>query len=854
MTKDFAKLRNIVESILGCNLAESIGVADKGEADDFIQRFLQAISGLPDEELSRQINPQWVVLAAGKGTRIDPSSRLNKTLDVWFGEKNTLHLSRSYLPGSRPHIIVINPEMARRVAFPSGAEGKDIGQIDGAIPAEALDPEMVNRLFGSDALLCIQPKPNGTGGAFAAALSVIADSDAEFIGVAFSDEPFLNRAIYLQTLMGHFIAGADITLCGKRPETVVDKGGLFFDSDGKFIGTKEWYDMTAAEKDEMRRRLERGEAYTNTGVTLVRKDAAMARMGRLQPHGGKAELHHVDLIRHCYEDGLKAHAYIYEGEIISGVNRWSNVLTGEELLFAQTREKLAQHGVRVDSLAQITLANDPVEFGNGCYLLGRVHLGEGARIGNYCRLEDVVLMGNTVVGDCVGLKNVTAMDTTFASNPIGVEVAAPIVGLAVQSQIENSHFDCVKVGHSVDLRNVTARATVIPAGISIRNQQLGVAAPVELTPYGPPSQGGRLYMASGVPSSALAELIPPDYKPGVFTFGEKRRLPDWEALRKHVRTHSANEFIPRAAHNPTLRQIAIDAVEDFLEMRKADGAYVIEDLTPEELWESIFEFVSLCTGNPDPYLSDKRKARQAALNRIDQFSGLNWLARLKLVIAANIIDYSSARVVARLKEDPDYFDRVLKAAIDAPLAIDCFDQFQSMVIETEPKRLMWLADNDGEVVFDLWLIQMLTTLGHQVAIVGKAGPASNDASVDDLREIIEAPRFQTLREKVAIGDVVLISSGSRTIGANLNRATPVFVNAMLDADIVISKGQGNYFTTQGLKKDTFYLLLSKGVTAERSTGVVAERNKAIDGLILAYAPAGTQLKGTLKEFCARVGR
>ena len=36
------------------------------------------------EQLARQINPQWVILAAGKGTRIDPSSRLNKNLDLWF--------------------------------------------------------------------------------------------------------------------------------------------------------------------------------------------------------------------------------------------------------------------------------------------------------------------------------------------------------------------------------------------------------------------------------------------------------------------------------------------------------------------------------------------------------------------------------------------------------------------------------------------------------------------------------------------------------------------------------------------------------------------------------------------------
>ena len=52
-------------------------------------------------------------------------------------------------------------------------------------------------------------------------------------------------------MISHFIQKADITLCAKKPLTVVDKGGLFFDRDGHFIGTKEWYDMTQKEQAQM---------------------------------------------------------------------------------------------------------------------------------------------------------------------------------------------------------------------------------------------------------------------------------------------------------------------------------------------------------------------------------------------------------------------------------------------------------------------------------------------------------------------------------------------------------------------------------------------------------------------------
>ena len=848
MNSNLDNLRQTIETVLCCNLSEAIGISDKAEAEKLIRRFLRAVSDRiggqsdPSAHLSRQIDPQWIILAAGKGTRIDPSSRLNKNLDLWFGEQNTLQLSRSYLPGSRPHIIVVNPQMAARVA-------KTDIPSSGVLPPSALDPEETNRLFGPNVILCLQPEhPYGTGAALRVALPAVAESDAECIGVAFGDEPFLNQAIFVGTLLSHFTVGADVTLCGKIPDTVVDKGGLFFDSEGKFIGTKEWYDMTDTEKDTMWRRLEDGEAYTNTGITLIHRDAAIARMDRLQPHGDKSELHHVDLIYHCYEDGLRTNAYIHHGEIISGVNRWSNVLTGEEHLFADAKKKLIQKGVRVDPAAQITLANNNIEIGHGCYLLGRIHLGDGVEVGNYCRLENTVLLGNTTVGDCVGLKGVTAKDTTFESNPLSTEIAAPITGLDVGSYIENSQFDCVKVGRAANLKSVAARAIVLPTGLSMSDKQLGVPSrsanhPVRYTQS----------VSSQISQTLLDQLVLPDYKPGVFNFNDKRGLPDWENLRRHVSSHSERELIERATRNPILRQAAINAVGELLELRQTNGAHVIDDLTPEELWGSIFKVVMLCTGNPDPYRRDKLNARQTAFNLLVQFSDCDWLERLKLVIAANIIDYSSARVVAKLRENPDYFNLVLQEAIHASLAIDCFDRFQSTVIEGDPKHLVWLIDNDGESVFDLWLIESLAEHGHQITVVGKAEPATNDATIDDLQDLTAQPHFQKLREQIAVGDVHLISSGSNTVGTNLYQGTGEFANALLDADLVISKGQGNLFTTLGLKKDTFYLLLSKGVTAERLTGVIPDQNQVIDGLILAYVPGGTRLDRTLKEFCTRDG-
>ena len=799
---------HILENLLGCKLEDVIeeGVFNS----DSLETFL---TSLPTDSLENHLTPQWVVLAAGKGTRIDPTGRLSKTLDIMFGEQNMLQYSRRYLPGNLPHIVVINPEMAARL----------------------VDIESSEQLLGGNAITCIQEEMNGTGGALQAALPTLRESDSEWVGVAFGDEPFLERVIFAQTLISHFLSGADVTLCGKTPETVVDKGGLFFDADGKFIGTKEWDDMTAAEKAEMWQRLERGEAYTNTGITIIRKSAMLERIDRLQPHTNRnGELHHVDLIRLCYEDGLKTNAFIYRGEVLSGVNRWSNVLTGEQMLYAKTREFLAGKGVRVDSAAQITLGSEDIEIGTACYLIGRIHLGKGVKIGDYCRLENVSLTGATNVGDAVGLQHVTAIDSIFESNQIPLTLGKPVSGLATVSRIINCSFDSVVVGSSVQLSDIQAHATVIPSDIRLKNQTLGV--PFAVSPF-------------GVPSSLFNQIIPSNYRPGVFTFGDKKDLPDWENLREHVRSHSASELIPRATRNMQVQEDVCNAVNTLMDVRRANGDYLIESLTPEELWGSIFEMVKLHTGNPNPYHHDKLKARETALDLMLEFWSDNWLTRLKLVVAGNVIDYSSARVVQKVNANPDYFSQALRAAVETPFAIDCYELFHEKVIDAAPQQILWLVDNDGEVVFDIAFILELVECGHQICIVGKADNASNDVTLEDLHDITKYSQFEALQWAIKDGMVTLISSGAKTIGTNLYNATPEFINALLDADLVISKGQGNFFTTPGWHKDTFYLLMSKGLTAERSTGVVADRNLPVDGLILAYLPSGTKRVAMLRDLC-----
>ena len=663
-------------------------------------------------------------------------------------------------------------------------------------------------------------------------------SDAEFVAVAFGDEPFIDARLPAETWASHVIAAADATLCGKRPDAVVDKGGLFFDGDGRLMCTKEWYDMTPEEQGRMRAALVGREAITNTGFSLFRREAALERLDRLWLHKGDTELHHVDLFKLFYDDGLHTHAHVYEGEIRSGVNRWTNVLDGEAYLYERTRQRLAMAGLRVHSDARITLDEDVEAFvargavEGGSLLSGRVHIGRGVTVGPYCVVDNSTVTGDSDVGARTRLTDTRAHNVRIAPSDCYPPVAAPIRELATVTELTRCDVRDLLVGQGVHAANTRANGTVLPPNWPVEHATLGIRRDPSL---GMPHAG----------TPALWEFVPEHYRPGAYTFGDMRGAPDWERLREHVQGMMREQIAPRATSSEAVRAMLLDSVDDLL-AAQFEGVHVTDGMTPEELWGVLYELTSAITGSLDPYVADKRRDRALAAELADDLSvaSRDWPDLLRFDVAANLIDLTSVRMLARMREQPDFLAESLATAGSVLPAIDSTARFLERLTEGDRRHVLWLTDNDGETVFDLHIVRRLLDEGHTVTVAGKSAAASNDATRHDLLatardvglDIVAEPRLS------------VIASGSATVGTNLFWSTPEFVHALRESEVVISKGQGNWYTTQGLRKDTFYLLMSKGMTAEKTTGVVAPRETPMDGLIVGYVPDDSQWSGTLREF------
>ena len=128
--------------------------------------------------------------------------------------------------------------------------------------------------------------------------------------------------------------------------------------------------------------------------------------------------------------------------------------------------------------------------------------------------------------------------------------------------------------------------------------------------------------------------------------------------------------------------------------------------------------------------------------------------------------------------------------------------FKNAVIEAE--KILYLADNAGEIVFDHLLIEQLPI--EKITVVVKGSPVINDATIDDANV-------------VGLGRIVeVIDNGSDGPGTILETCSQNFRDRFEGADLIIAKGQGNYETLSDIDKNIFFLLKAKCPVIARDLG------------------------------------
>jgi len=229
----------------------------------------------------------------------------------------------------------------------------------------------------------------------------------------------------------------------------------------------------------------------------------------------------------------------------------------------------------------------------------------------------------------------------------------------------------------------------------------------------------------------------------------------------------------------------------------------LDDWPPGILCKPVYDIVTEVTGISDPYKKAKEETNRAALALVPQArdildqSGDRLRTGLLLAAAGNVIDFG-------LEHDYDLAADVL-GVMDQGFAIDHYDKFRD---ELRPGRsLLYLGDNAGEIIFDRLLVEVLLDMGLEITFTVKSGPIINDATMEDA-VLAGLP-----------GLVRVIGTGSNDIGVDWRRVSEEFKRAFESADIILSKGQGNFETISRRPENIYFLLKAKCEMVARELGV-----------------------------------
>jgi uncharacterized protein with ATP-grasp and redox domains len=212
--------------------------------------------------------------------------------------------------------------------------------------------------------------------------------------------------------------------------------------------------------------------------------------------------------------------------------------------------------------------------------------------------------------------------------------------------------------------------------------------------------------------------------------------------------------------------------------------------TPPEIGMIVYKAIYQAAGIDDPFKDAKHRSTEYLLSiyqdlrqRVLSSSDPLYTA-LKLSALGNAIDYGA---------DPD-FDIKSDILNIQKTDFDVCDYVQFKKELGKAKSILFIADNAGETVLDKLLIEQLK---KEVIYAVRSRPIINDATFDDAHE-------------AGIQEVAdIISSGCDAPGTILHLCSADFLQIFNDAEMVISKGQGNYETLSEEKRPIFFLLKVK---------------------------------------------
>lgn len=160
--------------------------------------------------------------------------------------------------------------------------------------------------------------------------------------------------------------------------------------------------------------------------------------------------------------------------------------------------------------------------------------------------------------------------------------------------------------------------------------------------------------------------------------------------------------------------------------------------------------------------------------------------------SANYIDYGATNHVEK-----EQLLELIRKAKDESLDAKTLEYFREDL--SKAKEILYLADNCGEIVADKVLIRVLKKFypHANITVMVRGMAVLNDVTLEDAKAV-------GLTEIVRV-----IENGNGVAGTQINLLSDEARQLLGMADVIISKGQGNFETIHGCGLNIYYLFLCK---------------------------------------------
>ncbi|UCE44430.1 MAG: DUF89 family protein [Candidatus Bathyarchaeota archaeon] len=229
------------------------------------------------------------------------------------------------------------------------------------------------------------------------------------------------------------------------------------------------------------------------------------------------------------------------------------------------------------------------------------------------------------------------------------------------------------------------------------------------------------------------------------------------------------------------------------------------------------------TGNLDPYAKIKQRSNQKALGFFpyarklvsnESSSEFRFRKACLCSIVGNVMEFDIPGHTFNYGD----VERLIQRAED-DLAID--DIFEIFGAVKEARRILYLTDNAGEIVFDKLLVGELKRLGAHVTVGVKGGPIINDATVEDAKYVG--------MDRTADA---LITTGTDAVGLMPEQCSHEFLKAYGSVDLVLAKGMGHVETLTELDLTLPHALLLRTKCRPVANFLNVEKEKNVAKIML----------------------